>query len=425
MRRSLLSLFFCATVGFCAMAQTAFGQEQAQNQREVAKEAHFAVKPGQSLVVEKIKKDLASTGSSSATSLPLWVYNVESSRDGNDYTGVMVGANPFTRSGKKNVSVKTYVVPLIIVTHRIATNIDFTTGHISTTPGETTFDSTAANVCLNTPNNVPSTLLAESPILSAADFSFGSVSMGTTEYSDAFQRGNFWEALGANGTTDTYHMRLSPVRFLDPILINVPSRYGLAGTTPLLFGPPPICPPFGIIDINWFDAYLDSTVLPALAAQGVSPANVPFFQLSNVVLASPVTDYFTCCIGGYHSWTSLPIQTYGVGDFDSSLFFIDAASQDTGILSHEVDEWMDDPFGDNPVPAWGHVGQQSGCQNNLEVGDPLTGTEFPAVTMSNGFTYHLQELAFFSWFFGAPSIGVNGWYSDNGTFVSDAGPPCQ
>jgi hypothetical protein len=33
--------------------------------------------------------------------------------------------------------------------------------------------------------------------------------------------------------------------------------------------------------------------------------------------------------------------------------------------------------------------------------------------MSNGYTYSLQELAFFSWFFGAPSIGVNGWFSDN------------
>jgi hypothetical protein len=39
--------------------------------------------------------------------------------------------------------------------------------------------------------------------------------------------------------------------------------------------------------------------------------------------------------------------------------------------------------------------------------------------MPNGFTYHLQELAFFSWFYRQdPSTGVNGWYSDNGTFPS-------
>jgi hypothetical protein len=42
-----------------------------------------------------------------------------------------------------------------------------------------------------------------------------------------------------------------------------------------------------------------------------------------------------------------------------------------------------------------------------------------------GYTYHLQELAFFSWFYGAPSIGIHQWFSDNGTFLTDAGPMCQ
>jgi len=85
---------------------------------------------------------------------------------------------------------------------------------------------------------------------------------------------------------------------------------------------------------------------------------------------------------------------------------------------------VNDPYGDNQVPPWGHTGQQPGCQENLEVGDPLTGTSMPPVTMPNGYTYDLQELAFFSWFFGGQSIGVNGWYSNNGTFLTDAGPAC-
>jgi hypothetical protein len=84
----------------------------------------------------------------------------------------------------------------------------------------------------------------------------------------------------------------------------------------------------------------------------------------------------------------------------------------------------------NPVPAWGNTGQiQGGCQTNLEVGDPLSGNEAPRIFMSNGFTYHLQELAFFSWFFGSinggrSSIGVHRWFSDNATFLTDAGPVC-
>ena len=35
---------------------------------------------------------------------------------------------------------------------------------------------------------------------------------------------------------------------------------------------------------------------------------------------------------------------------------------------------------------------------------------------ANGLTYRLQELAFFSWFFGGPSLGTGGKYSSNGTF---------
>ena len=66
----------------------------------------------------------------------------------------------------------------------------------------------------------------------------------------------------------------------------------------------------------------------------------------------------------------------------------------------------------------------AGCQNNLEVGDPLSGTNFSPIGGRNGYTYHLQELAFFSWFFGNPSLGIHGWDSNNGTFLSDAGPVC-
>jgi hypothetical protein len=62
----------------------------------------------------------------------------------------------------------------------------------------------------------------------------------------------------------------------------------------------------------------------------------------------------------------------------------------------------------------------------LEVGDPLSGTLAPPIyNPFNKFTYHMQELAFFSWFYGAPSVGVNGWFSDNDTFSTDAGPVCQ
>jgi hypothetical protein len=54
------------------------------------------------------------------------------------------------------------------------------------------------------------------------------------------------------------------------------------------------------------------------------------------------------------------------------------------------------------------------------VGDPLTNKNYPNVKL-NGYTYHLQELAFFSWFFGPPSIGAGGKFSDNGSFKAPQG----
>ena len=131
---------------------------------------------------------------------------------------------------------------------------------------------------------------------------------------------------------------------------------------------------------------------------------------------------FNCCYFGYHAFSNL--QTYAQATFVANDLF-GPGLQDTSVLTHEVGEWMNDPYGNDYAPLWGHTGQVSGCYNYYEVGDPLTGTNLPLVTMPNGFSYHLQEMAFFSWFFGPESLGVNGWYSDNATFLNDAGPICQ
>jgi hypothetical protein len=413
-------LFVCAMVALYAAAPTLLGQEQAQEQSNKLKlRGYFTVRrPAQGIDMDTIKGEMAK-----GATLPLWTFDAHSSRDGNTYPGVMVGLDPFNNPG--SVSVPTKVVPLIIKTHEVGVSIS-STGIVTTKPGNTTFDpSTPDTACLSAPNNVPTELFQESPILNPATFNFGGTIVGRTQYSDAFQRGNFWKALGSN--VGKYHVLLSP-KFLAPIVLDVPAVYGLALATTATGA----CGALGILNGGWFDAYLTGVVIPALAAKGVNPTTFPIFFVNNVVWAGSVTNLGTCCELGYHGFTGFPIptQTYSPAGFNSTGLFVNAAGStapfsDTAILSHEVDEWMDDPFVINQVPPWGHVGQVSGCQNNLEVGDPLTGTEAPPIVMSNGFTYHLQELAFFRWFFGAPSISVNGWYSNNGTFLTDAGPPCH
>jgi hypothetical protein len=415
MTRRSFGLFLCAAA-FLSVSP-AQGQE-AQRQAVPRLKAYVTVKPAANLDMEKMKTELAATGATSSSMLPLFTYNVEASRDQHDYTGVMVGADPFTSSGNKEVSVLTHIVPIIIITETVGVSVS-STGIISTRPGTTTFDPTVADdFCMNAPNNVPSKVFGQSPLFNSALFDFGGAIVGTTEYSDAFQRGNFWRVLGANGTLDRYHTLVDPVKTLKAIVLRIPTKFG----TTLPLADFPSCGPLGIIDINYFDFVLTTQIIPNLP--GVNSGNLPIFLLYNTVMASPVTNLNACCVLGYHGTSGFPIQTYSPGDFDTTGLFGPTVS-DTSIFAHEIDEWMDDPFGNNPTPAWGGTGQVAGCQANLEVGDPLTGTNAPPIVMPNGYTYHLQELAFFSWFFGEPSIGIHGWFSDNGTFLTDAGPVCQ
>ncbi|MBV8357634.1 MAG: hypothetical protein JO189_06815 [Deltaproteobacteria bacterium] len=415
MKHRLLLLFLCAAAALSVIASPASSQEQVQRPSSIPKlRGYFTVKkPTQSIDIDTIRSAAATTAT-----LPLWSFDALSSRDGHHYEGVIVGRDPFNNPG--SVSVPTIVVPLIIKTNTVAVSVNPTTRIITTAPGVTIFNPAVADTaCLKAPNNVPTKLFAESPIFKPATFNFGGTIVGTTQYSDAFQRGNFWNALGSN--VDVYHVLLGPVKFLAPIVLNAPAIYGTVLPSKLTGA----CGPLGIVDINWFDALLTGSIIPSLAAKGVNPASFPIFLVHNVVWAAPVTNYNTCCAIGYHSITGfpLPLQTYSPQDFDSTGMFSPISDADTA--SHEVGEWMDDPYIINEVTPWGNVGQVRGCTAILEVGDPLSGTEYPPIVMPNGFTYHLQELAFFSWFFGPPSIGIHRWFSDNGTFLTDAGPPCH
>jgi len=327
----------------------------------------------------------------------------------------MVGQDPFS-AGFTQTTVTTPIIPLIITTNGVAIKLN-KHGILAAVKGSTTFDPTAADTsCLSAPNDVPETVFQQSPIFKDNDFVFGATDVGTTQYLDAFQRANFW---GSVQGTD-YHTLVNPV-ILPPVTLNIGIAHALA-IPPALFGS---CGSLGIIDIKTFDSIVSETLLPQLAAEGVDTSQFPIFLMYNVVLSiADPHNLNQCCVLGFHGASGSPIQTFSPLDFDTTGLF-GPAIHDTSIAAHEVGEWMDDPFGNNPTPAWGHTGQVGGCQNNLEVGDPLTGTNVPHVVGANGFTYHLQELAFFSWFYGAPSIAANGWFSDNNTFKTDAGPPCQ
>ncbi|MFY9559043.1 MAG: hypothetical protein WAQ52_02305 [Terriglobales bacterium] len=241
-----------------------------------------------------------------------------------------------------------------------------------------------------------------SPLLKKAAFMPGGTNVGTTQYVDAFQRANFWSIVST--TSPNYHVLLSPVQMKPVQTINV----GANGQT--VAGP---CARIGEVNINFFD-----NIAMNLLTQLAIPANtLPLFLDYNTFWTAG-----GCCILGYHSTNNAGTQAYAVAAYSDPGIF-NVPIQDIHALSHEIGEWMDDPLipNVNIVPAWGHIGQVGGCQNNLEVGDPVTGKAF---TVSVGglfpFTYHPEDLVFEPWFARiSPSTSVNGWY----TFLNGIAAP--
>lgn len=281
------------------------------------------------------------------------------SAGGSSFT--MVGTDPQTTN--TTTTVTAYLIPIRIIINPTPTGI-FDPAHVLPN-GRSVIQNTALSPIFN----------------SGIDFIQGGTDLGNTQYIDAFQRGGFWSDVLLH---PNYHVLLNLV-VLPEVSLSVPSSSGRIATE------------FGVqaalVDINFFDAKLQQIIS---SNSQITPDSLPIALTYNTYLTSG-----GCCIGGYHSAfgnASAP-QTY------SHFTYIDRAgafSQDVSALSHEIGEWMDDPFINNP-----------GCGGLLEDGDPLEGApNFGAFPFTlNGFTYNLQDLVFPQYFGQSPSTSVHGWWS--------------
>lgn len=219
---------------------------------------------------------------------------------------------------------------------------------------------------------------------------------GTTQYGDAMLRGSFWKQV----STKAWHVRLGVPTVNSIVTLNVPANQGQVGFD----SSGDVVP---LVNIDWFDAQLRQRV------SGKSATSLPIFLAYDVVLCSDYTDINTCGVGGYHSdlVNSTGTHTYSYASWMEPGVF-GASGADLAAMSHEVSEWLFDPFVNNHVPNWSVPAQpQYGCSNMLETGDPLVGTTFVINQL------HYQDEAFLSWFSRQkPSTGYKGWYSYLGTF---------
>jgi len=304
-----------------------------------------------------------------------------------DHTGqtinyTMVGTDPATTKGITTVPV--VIVPIKMVYGALNGNSSF--------DPLTTYSPNGGSVVHD---------LIVSPLLNGRiAFVQGGTNVGTTQYIDAYQRANFWSLVQ---NKPKYHVLLGKPTVLPEVTIKVKPGLGLVETNP--FGTQPI----GTMEIDVFDQHIQSLVknLPQ-----ITPNTLPLFVTTNVYLTEG-SGVEVCCIGGYHSAIgSQPNgQTYAYATYatEPGVF-----SQDVSAFSHEIGEWMDDPFVDNSVNCTDNTSMENGdpIENDANYGD------YPYLV--NGSTYNLQSLVFIGYFGAPPSTSLNSWLA----FQNDKSTVC-
>jgi chitinase len=239
-------------------------------------------------------------------------------------------------------------------------------------------------------------------VQSSPNFRNAQYATGTTQFADAVQRAQFYGTAGKE-----WHTLLGTPEILKPLRIAVPrgdAKVYRNPSTGVLYA---------IVDTDFFLSQLNTMIQMA----NLAPDALAIALTSNVFL-SPQKDIKKCCVLGFHT-------SFDVGEMAQVKFvqtFIWASWVEQGILgpglsdvtpmSHEISEWMNNPFGSNAVPAW-QVPNTSACQNNLETGDPLAlmpNAGYPVLI--DGFTYHPQNQVLMQWFQrGAASDAFEGAFS--------------
>ena len=238
--------------------------------------------------------------------LPVFTYTITSTRDGNTYTGTIVGPNPFGHhDGDGSVRVPTQIIPVVVTTNSVFAGVD-SNGNILTQPGVTVSDPTIADdSCSSAPFDVPLTMVQQSPIVQPADFNYGGTDVGFVQTTESFQRASFFQLIsGGHDDGISYNVKLDPVNTLSAVQINIPAASGVAYPSSAFGG----CPTGteSIIDLGVFESTIVNTILPTLTSQGVNPGTFPIFLVHNVVECegtncSTLAPNTACCVLGFHS----------------------------------------------------------------------------------------------------------------------------
>lgn len=239
---------------------------------------------------------------------------------------------------------------------------------------------------------------------------------GLTQFADAVQRAQFFKVMNAD-----WHTLLGAPEMLLPVTIDVQAgmakvyRNRSTGVT------------YAVVDTRFFLSQLNTIV----QLERLRPDALVLILTNNVFLA-PQADVKQCCLLGFHTAFTVgqasrtQVQTLVWASWvDQGLFGGNIG--DVTPMSHEISEWMNNPFGANVVPAWQPVGASAGCQTNLETADPVAALPNAATQVNiDGFTFHPQTEVLLPWFTrqGAQD-SIDGALSfPDESLVTEASRPC-
>lgn len=307
------------------------------------------------------------------------------------YPFTIVGSDP---SLGQSTTVDTRIIPLSF--RFVAGDQDVSALGIPSLPS---YVPTPVAATLNGADDVADTIA--SPIFTPT--SFAAISGDTeVQFGDAFARAQF----GKVGTG--YHVILGQPRVAKTVVIRVPETRGVAVLSPAGL-------PIGRVDSVWFKERLARII----DEMELRPTVLPIFLTKDVVLYSDSIFSHCCTLGGHGAGSpasSTPISLAGKKKIHTFVFAAYltpnaysrfpappfAGYSDIHALSHEIAEWIDNPFGINVVQPYRIPTSRSGaCSSDLETGDPLAGVWFPLAGNPNpaaGSMWHPQDELFLNWF---------------------------
>lgn len=210
-----------------------------------------------------------------------------------------------------------------------------------------------------------------------------------------------------------YHVRLHP-NVQPAVTVDVPPSMGILLQTRRGVV-------FAGVDLQWFRGMTERVMAgsdPTHFALMLSDDTIPYVGTR--------TNFFLAILGVHGAGItpgvgdfSSPIQTWAWATWLSPGLYArpDGGSywalQDMDVLSHEISEWANDPFGTNYVPAWPYdPSNLQFCNTLLETGDPVNDAGFamgtntfrqgpnPNGTQSADGYYHPEDEATLPWFMG-------------------------